>query len=145
MTKKLSTDCCGCGQTTDEHVPQSDRTDSHHTRIVMSNQTIDPVCGMTVNPADAAGSYQYGGRPYYFCNPSCLHRFKTDPERYLKPATTTTPHIDPICGMTVDPEHAAGALKHHGQTYYFCSDSCARTFTAEPDRYIQKSSPGPSD
>ena len=47
--------------------------------------TIDPVCGMTVQPATAAGSYEYRGTTYYFCNPSCLTRFKADPESFLKP------------------------------------------------------------
>ncbi len=46
---------------------------------------IDPVCGMTVEPATAAGSHDYHGTRYYFCNPSCLTRFKADPESFLKP------------------------------------------------------------
>lgn len=28
---------------------------------------IDPICGMTVEPATAAGSHAYGGTTYYFC------------------------------------------------------------------------------
>jgi P-type Cu+ transporter len=44
---------------------------------------IDPVCGMTVEPAEAAGSWVHEGKTYYFCNPSCLERFKADPRRYL--------------------------------------------------------------
>src|SRR5579872_2536962 len=40
---------------------------------------------MTVDPAHAAGSYQYGGKTWYFCNPSCLERFRADPERYINP------------------------------------------------------------
>lgn len=47
---------------------------------------IDPVCKMTVNPETAAGSYEYNGPIYYFCNPNCLQRFKDDPERFLTPA-----------------------------------------------------------
>ncbi len=38
---------------------------------------------MTIAPEGAAGSYVYRGETYYFCNPSCLERFKADPERYL--------------------------------------------------------------
>jgi P-type Cu+ transporter len=52
---------------------------------------IDPVCGMTVEPATAAGSYDYQGTRYYFCNPSCLTRFKADPESFLKPRAEGTP------------------------------------------------------
>ncbi len=34
---------------------------------------------------------------------------------------------DPVCGMTVDPANALTA-ERDGQTYYFCSDHCRRTF-----------------
>ena len=37
-------------------------------------------------------------------------------------------HIDPVCGMTVDPAHAAGTSEHEGQTVYFCSLHCKRKF-----------------
>jgi Cu+-exporting ATPase len=43
----------------------------------------DPVCGMMVEPAKAAGQHEYKGTLYYFCNPSCLARFKAEPERFL--------------------------------------------------------------
>jgi Cu+-exporting ATPase len=43
----------------------------------------DPVCGMTVDPARAAGSYEYEGQMYYFCNPRCLEKFRAEPQRYL--------------------------------------------------------------
>ena len=86
--------------------------------------TIDPVCGMTVQPATAAGLYEYRGTTYYFCNPSCLNRFKADPESFLKPrgespAAVATdalytcpmhpeivqhgPGACPKCGMALEP------------------------------------------
>jgi P-type Cu+ transporter len=43
---------------------------------------IDPVCGMEVDPQNAAGSYEYGGKTYYFCSTGCLEDFKEDPESY---------------------------------------------------------------
>lgn len=45
----------------------------------------DPVCGMTVDPAKAAGTHEYHGQSYYFCARSCLEKFRLDPEQYLKP------------------------------------------------------------
>lgn len=42
----------------------------------------DPVCGMEVDPAKAAGSSEYHGTTYYFCSVSCLERFKADPARF---------------------------------------------------------------
>ena len=51
----------------------------------------DPVCGMTVDPAKAAGQVDYLGETYYFCNPSCVKKFKANPEQYLAPVQSTAP------------------------------------------------------
>ena len=51
------------------------------------NMSIDPVCGMAVDPATAAGKFDYGGETYYFCHPNCLRKFKADPQGYLNKAT----------------------------------------------------------
>src|SRR5207244_5587645 len=48
------------------------------------NVPIDPVCGMTVNPATPL-RMDYGGTTYYFCAPSCVEKFRAAPERYLAP------------------------------------------------------------
>jgi Cu+-exporting ATPase len=45
---------------------------------------IDPVCGMTVDPAKAKGSVEHSGQTYYFCSPGCAQKFKGDPEGVLK-------------------------------------------------------------
>ncbi len=37
-----------------------------------SGSEIDPICGMTVNPATAAGSFNHAGKTYYFCSAGCL-------------------------------------------------------------------------
>ena len=60
-----------------------------------ANAAIDPVCGMTVDPKTAAGSFEYQGTTYYFCATHCLHRFQKDPESFLK-RTTATPRLHPI-------------------------------------------------
>ena len=44
--------------------------------------------------------------------------------------------IDPVCGMTIDPQHAAGSLEYRGQTYYFCALVCQEKFKADPERYL---------
>jgi len=53
-----------------------------------NSTAIDPVCGMTVDPSKAAGSYEYNGTHFYFCNRSCLQKFSTAPESYLKSEPT---------------------------------------------------------
>src|SRR5262249_41522133 len=42
----------------------------------------DPVCGMDVDPATAAGSLEHRGRTYYFCSRHCLETFRSDPDRF---------------------------------------------------------------
>lgn len=37
-------------------------------------------------------------------------------------------YIDPICGMTVKPEKAAGKSERNGETFYFCSKGCQEKF-----------------
>ena len=46
--------------------------------------------------------------------------------------------IDPVCGMTVVIATAHYTAEHAGQTYYFCSAGCQRSFEKEPDRYLVK-------
>jgi Cu+-exporting ATPase len=46
----------------------------------------DPVCGMTVDPTAArGGSFTCDGMEYFFCNPKCNERFRSDPGKYLSP------------------------------------------------------------
>ncbi|MBP7376129.1 MAG: heavy metal translocating P-type ATPase [Pyrinomonadaceae bacterium] len=40
-------------------------------------------------------------------------------------------HIDPICGMAVNPETAAGKLEHNGEVIYFCSSGCHEKFRSQ--------------
>jgi Cu+-exporting ATPase len=109
---------------------------------------------MTVDPATAAGQYDYKGRTYYFCAVSCLERFRADPERALnkkplnmvtmppprKPLPMMQPvaqgEIDPVCGMTVQPATAAGSYEYGGKTYYFCATRCLEKFRNDPGYYL---------
>jgi P-type Cu+ transporter len=43
---------------------------------------------------------------------------------------------DPVCGMMVDPQKAAGKVAHEGKTYYFCSARCAERFRNEPEEFL---------
>ena len=43
---------------------------------------------------------------------------------------------DPVCGMTVDPHHAAGTESYNGVTYAFCSPHCLEKFRADPAQYV---------
>ncbi len=43
---------------------------------------------------------------------------------------------DPVCGMSVDPDHAAGSLEHRGATYWFCGRSCLERFRENSEAYV---------
>jgi YHS domain-containing protein len=43
---------------------------------------------------------------------------------------------DPVCGMNVTPETAAGKFEYKGVTYYFCSPGCRRSFEKDPEQYL---------
>ncbi len=45
----------------------------------------DPVCGMDVDPKNAAGKSEYQGETYYFCSPGCKKDFDKEPQKYIKP------------------------------------------------------------
>lgn len=51
---------------------------------------------------------------------------------------TTTKTIDPVCGMEINPDTAAGQSEFKGETYYFCSPSCKEKFDAAPDKFIKQ-------
>src|SRR5476649_1901294 len=95
----------------------------HHHDAPATSGVIDPVCGMTVDPATAKHRADYRGHTYYFCAAGCRTKFIADPQKYLgkrepepvaEGATYTCPmHPEirqigpgacPICGMALEPE-----------------------------------------
>jgi YHS domain-containing protein len=44
----------------------------------------DPVCGMTVDPARAAGESEYQGETYFFCSTGCKGKFDRSPSHTYK-------------------------------------------------------------
>ena len=54
-----------------------------------------------------------------------------------------TPATDPVCGMSVEPEHAEYRSFQKGQTYYFCSAGCKQTFDKDPGQYMNKEGASP--
>lgn len=45
----------------------------------------DPVCGMLIDPKQAAGQRTVQGQTYHFCSADCLAKFDKAPQRYLPP------------------------------------------------------------
>jgi P-type Cu+ transporter len=97
--------------------------------------TIDPVCGMTVDPARAPGKQKHGEETYYFCSRRCMVKFIADPEAFLKPrpqdaADYSAAEISTSrpAASTQGPEVSADrvaespkpAKKEHGAAVYVC-------------------------
>ena len=54
-----------------------------------------------------------------------------------------TTHIDPVCGMTVDPtKNKGGSFDYDGTTYYFCSPGCRTKFEADPAGWLKSGPKG---
>ncbi len=68
--------------------------------IVMKSATVvkDPVCGMDVETASAAGHTDYKGETYYFCGSRCKERFDSNPEQYLGKSAGSPKSAHDCCG-----------------------------------------------
>ncbi len=68
-------------------MPAQDRPTELESGQAQPNQTLatvkDPVCGMSVDPSQAASFCEHEGQPYYFCCRHCLEKFRVEPARYL--------------------------------------------------------------
>jgi len=69
----------------------------------------DPVCGMSVDPAKAAGKVEHQGKAYYFCSKRCAERFAQDPEKFLAAPGTA--------GMKHGHGHAAAPAVAHAPVH----------------------------
>jgi Cu+-exporting ATPase len=84
---------------------------------------IDPVCGMTIDPAAAKFHADHDGAAYGFCSAGCRAKFVADPANYLDKTAAAAPIVPgaiytcpmhpqirrvgpgscPICGMALEP------------------------------------------
>ncbi|WP_439816431.1 heavy metal translocating P-type ATPase [Zavarzinia sp. CC-PAN008] len=109
--------CCGSAKAGIPSGPAPEQTGD--------GRVIDPVCGMTVDPATARHRHDHGGHTWLFCSERCRGRFAADPDAFRKPraapppspAAVGVPHTCPmhpevrqmgpgtcpICGMALEP------------------------------------------
>jgi Cu+-exporting ATPase len=62
------------------------------------------------------------------------HREHDRPNGGASRSSTGKP-IDPVCGMEVDPEKAAGTQVVMGETYFLCSQTCLDAFDKDSAMY----------
>jgi YHS domain-containing protein len=97
---------------------------------------------MQVEIAHAPARRSRDGVDHYFCSDRCARqcdeRAQPD-ERNSRMTMHHDPdgsHRDPVCGMTVSPETAAGSAEYEGETYYFCSSGCRTAFGLKPEAFL---------
>ena len=75
-------------------------THQHQGRPDGVETEVDPVCGMTVDPATAAGSHEHQGRRYFFCSAHCHRKFADAPQAFLDDESGGEGEADPhsCCG-----------------------------------------------
>ena len=77
--------------------------------------SVDPVCGMTVDPATAAGSSVHEGHTFYFCSTHCLHKFEAAPHQYVRgEPPQTAPRVPPGATVHTCPMHPEVRQDHPG-------------------------------
>ncbi len=57
-------------------------TDQEEEDMSENAKTVDPVCGMRIEPATAAATAEHGGSSYHFCSQQCATTFAADPAKY---------------------------------------------------------------
>lgn len=133
-------------------------------RAVKAFHAQDPVCGMDVDPDEAARlglMSAFQGAPFSFCSRACKQQFDANPDAVLsRPPrmSSMTPAAmgrhddarggtsareaskarDPFCQKEVDVAQARAAglfTEFGGATWYFDAEECKAGFDAEPGAY----------
>ncbi|HUO60121.1 MAG TPA: heavy metal translocating P-type ATPase [Candidatus Acidoferrales bacterium] len=108
----------------------------------------DPVCGMSVDRANArGGSFSHNGTTYYFCNPKCNERFQADPAKYLDPHYIPGGMPSMASGMVQLGGISAGPKPAAGQAQLVQMPALARsaagvTYTCPMDPEVRQNGPG---
>ncbi len=53
------------------------------TRDKNETRSIDPVCGMEVDPEKAGWQSNFNGSTYFFCAEGCWRAFEANPKKYM--------------------------------------------------------------
>jgi Cu+-exporting ATPase len=131
---------CGCSSKTTPPAAKPAATSScgghddhgghahHHVHSDTAAKVLDPVCGMTVDPATSKHRFDHHGETFHFCSAGCRTKFAADPAIYLAKEKAPEPEMPagtiytcpmhpeirqvgpgscPICGMALEPEVAS--------------------------------------
>ena len=122
-TRPAASSCCG------GHGDHAGHGHHHaHDHGDAATKVLDPVCGMTVDPATSKHRFEHHGETFHFCSAGCRTKFAADPAKYLAKDKAPEPEMPagtiytcpmhpeirqvgpgscPICGMALEPEVAS--------------------------------------
>jgi P-type Cu+ transporter len=92
----------------------------------------DPICDMTVDPAKAAGKFDFDGATYFFCSVHCQKLFQNDPAKYL--AAAKARHIAP--------KFTTRAQQPHGHQVEAKPESSSDIYTCPMDPEVRRQGAG---
>ena len=137
---------CGCSSKPSEPQPAAataccvgvDHHDHPHRAANNASEVIDPVCGMTVDPAISPHLFETGGETHHFCSAGCRSKFAAAPQRYLD-AHLRNDELDAVA-----PEGAIYTCPMHPQIRQVGSGSCPICGMAlEPELATLEAAPNP--
>ncbi|MFB6417531.1 MULTISPECIES: heavy metal translocating P-type ATPase [Bradyrhizobium] len=121
--KPAEASCCG------GHGDHAGHAHHHaHDHGAGAAKVLDPVCGMSVDPATSKHRFDHHGETFHFCSAGCRTKFAADPAKYLAEDKAPAPEMPagtiytcpmhpeirqvgpgscPICGMALEPEVAS--------------------------------------
>ncbi len=82
---------------------------------------LDPVCGMTVDPANAQAQARHAGRTFYFCSEHCQHKFVAHPDQYVKSAPVADSEPAAVAAPVsrqAEHHHHAGHSQHEHHLHH---------------------------
>jgi Cu+-exporting ATPase len=102
---------------------------------------LDPVCGMRVTAAKAAGSVEHRGKTYFFCSKGCVAKFSADPDKYLEKAYVADASAMAASPMTLvrKPASAGHTAKQAAVT---AEPKDTRVYTCPMDPEVRQVGPG---
>jgi Cu+-exporting ATPase len=108
-----------------EHHAHDSHRHHHEHGAADPAKVLDPVCGMSVDPAKTSHHAEHGGHAFHFCSARCREKFLLEPGKFLAPAPAAAapppaagtiytcpmhpeirreqPGHCPICGMALEP------------------------------------------
>src|SRR5215467_6374768 len=91
----------------------------------------DPVCGMSVDPANAAAKIERAGKTFFFCAMGCAARFEKEPKKYLADGRVTGTSSE-VMSIAPAAQMGAPAVRPPDRTAPCCSHAAAPSAAQAP-------------